>query len=41
VLKMRYSNHDRLPHSYTIDGTGINFSQAPLVGNYSFSRRKA
>jgi circadian clock protein KaiC len=40
VLKMRYSSHDRLPHTYTIDNNGINFSSTPLVGNYTFSRRK-
>lgn len=41
VLKMRYSSHDRRPHSYTIDSTGINLSQSPLDGDYTFSRRKA
>ena len=41
VLKMRYSAHDRLPHTYTIDSTGINLSATPLDGDYTFSRRKA
>jgi circadian clock protein KaiC len=41
VLKMRYSAHDRMAHSYIIDSNGINLSQTPLVGAYSFSRRKA
>jgi KaiC/GvpD/RAD55 family RecA-like ATPase len=40
VLKMRYSSHDRLPHTYVIDSTGINLAPAPLVGAYGFSRRK-
>jgi circadian clock protein KaiC len=41
VLKMRYSSHDRQPHTYTIDSTGINLSETPLDGDYTFSRRKA
>lgn len=41
VLKMRYSGHDRQPHTYTIDSTGIHLSPAPLTGDYTFSRRKA
>ncbi|HEX6288665.1 MAG TPA: ATPase domain-containing protein [Herpetosiphonaceae bacterium] len=41
VLKMRYSGHDRLPHSYNIDSTGINLAPTPLVGAYSFTRRKS
>ena len=40
VLKMRYSAHDRAPHTYIIDRSGINLSQAPLVAPYTFSRRK-
>jgi circadian clock protein KaiC len=40
VLKMRYSSHDRTPHTYTIDSSGINLSPIPLSGTYSFNRRK-
>ena len=41
VLKMRYSSHNRQPHTYTIDSTGIKLSETPLDGDYTFSRRQS